>query len=399
MKDIKSDFGFSTRAIHHGYDPLENGGALIAPIYLTTTFAFPTAEYGASCFAGEESGHFYTRISNPTLALLESRMASLENGEAAVAFSSGMGAIAATFWTLLRPGDEIIVNRTLYGCTFALLHHGIGEFGVEVKHVDMSDLAELEAAISPATRMIYFESPANPSMQLMDINAVASIAHNHDDLLVVIDNTFCTPYLQRPLEMGADIVVHSATKYLSGHGDITAGIVVASQALADRIRLQGRKDLTGAVLSPQDANLLMRGLKTLTLRMDRHCSNALAIAQYLESHPAIESVTYPGLPSFAQYTLASRQMKQSGGLIAFELKGGLETGRYFMNALQLFSRAVSLGSAESLAQHPASMTHSTYTREERARHGISEGLVRLSVGLEDIDDLLADITQALKTCV
>ena len=399
MKDIKSDFGFSTRAIHHGYDPLENGGALIAPIYLTTTFAFPTAEYGASCFAGEESGHFYTRISNPTLALLESRMASLENGEAAVAFSSGMGAIAATFWTLLRPGDEIIVNRTLYGCTFALLHHGIGEFGVEVKHVDMSDLAELEAAISPATRMIYFESPANPSMQLMDINAVASIAHNHDDLLVVIDNTFCTPYLQRPLEMGADIVVHSATKYLSGHGDITAGIVVASQALADRIRLQGRKDLTGAVLSPQDANLLMRGLKTLTLRMDRHCSNALAIAQYLESHPAIESVTYPGLPSFAQYTLASRQMKQSGGMIAFELKGGLETGRYFMNALQLFSRAVSLGSAESLAQHPASMTHSTYTREERARHGISEGLVRLSVGLEDIDDLLADITQALKTCV
>lgn len=399
MKDIKSDFGFSTRAIHHGYDPLENGGALIAPIYLTTTFAFPTAEYGASCFAGEESGHFYTRISNPTLALLESRMASLENGEAAVAFSSGMGAIAATFWTLLRPGDEIIVNRTLYGCTFALLHHGIGEFGVEVKHVDMSDLAELEAAISPATRMIYFESPANPSMQLMDINAVASIAHDHDDLLVVIDNTFCTPYLQRPLEMGADIVVHSATKYLSGHGDITAGIVVASQALADRIRLQGRKDLTGAVLSPQDANLLMRGLKTLTLRMDRHCSNALAIAQYLESHPAIESVTYPGLPSFAQYTLASRQMKQSGGMIAFELKGGLETGRHFMNALQLFSRAVSLGSAESLAQHPASMTHSTYTREERARHGISEGLVRLSIGLEDIDDLLADITQALKTCV
>lgn len=399
MKDIKSDFGFSTRAIHHGYDPLENGGALIAPIYLTTTFAFPTAEYGASCFAGEESGHFYTRISNPTLVLLESRMASLENGEAAVAFSSGMGAIAATFWTLLRPGDEIIVNRTLYGCTFALLHHGIGEFGVEVKHVDMSDLAELEAAISPATRMIYFESPANPSMQLMDINAVASIAHDHDDLLVVIDNTFCTPYLQRPLEMGADIVVHSATKYLSGHGDITAGIVVASQALADRIRLQGRKDLTGAVLSPQDANLLMRGLKTLTLRMDRHCSNALAIAQYLERHPAVESVTYPGLPSFAQYTLASRQMKQSGGMIAFELKGGLETGRHFMNALQLFSRAVSLGSAESLAQHPASMTHSTYTREERARHGISEGLVRLSIGLEDIDDLLADITQALKTCV
>ncbi|MES2869457.1 MAG: methionine gamma-lyase [Pseudomonadota bacterium] len=399
MENNKKDFGFSTRAIHHGYNPLEHGGAVIAPIYLTSTFAFPTVEYGAGCFAGEESGHFYTRISNPTLALLESRMAALENGEAAVAFSSGMGAIAATFWTLLRPGDEIIVNRTLYGCTFALLHHGIGEFGVVVKHVDMSDLAELEAAISPATRMIYFETPANPNMQLVDIAAVSAIAHNHNDLLVVIDNTYCTPYLQRPLEMGADIVVHSATKYLSGHGDITAGMVVTRQDLANRIRLQGLKDLTGAVLSPQDANLLMRGIKTLALRMDRHCSNALAIAQFLESHSAVESVTYPGLPSFAQYELAARQMKLPGGMIAFELKGGIESGRHFMNALQLFSRAVSLGGAESLAQHPASMTHSAYTREERAQHGIHEGLVRLAIGLEDIEDLMADITQALKACV
>ena len=399
MDNKKSDFGFSTRAIHHGYNPLEHGGAVIAPIYLTSTFAFPTVEYGAGCFAGEESGHFYTRISNPTLALLESRMAALENGEAAVAFSSGMGAIAATFWTLLRPGDEIIVNRTLYGCTFALLHHGIGEFGVVVKHVDMSDLAELEAAISPATRMIYFETPANPNMQLVDIAAVSTIAQRYNDLLVVIDNTYCTPYLQRPLEMGADIVVHSATKYLSGHGDITAGMVVTRQDLANRIRLQGLKDLTGAVLSPQDANLLMRGIKTLALRMDRHCSNALAIAQFLESHPAVESVTYPGLPSFAQYALATRQMKLPGGMIAFELKGGIESGRHFMNALQLFSRAVSLGGAESLAQHPASMTHSAYTKDERAQHGIHEGLVRLAIGLEDIEDLMADITQALKACV
>lgn len=399
MDNKKSDFGFSTRAIHHGYNPLEHGGAVVAPIYLTSTFAFPTVEYGAGCFAGEESGHFYTRISNPTLALLESRMAALENGEAAVAFSSGMGAIAATFWTLLRPGDEIIVNRTLYGCTFALLHHGIGEFGVVVKHVDMSDLAELEAAISPATRMIYFETPANPNMQLVDIAAISAITHHHNDLLVVIDNTYCTPYLQRPLEMGADIVVHSATKYLSGHGDITAGMIVTRQDLANRIRLQGLKDLTGAVLSPQDANLLMRGIKTLALRMDRHCSNALAIAQFLESHPAVESVTYPGLPSFAQYALATRQMKLPGGMIAFELKGGIESGRHFMNALQLFSRAVSLGGAESLAQHPASMTHSAYTREERAQHGIHEGLVRLAIGLEDIEDLMADITQALKACV
>ncbi|MBN0980530.1 methionine gamma-lyase [Pseudomonas sp. SDM007_2] len=399
MNNKHSGFGFSTRAIHYGYDAQDHHGALVPPIYLSATFAFPTAEYGAGCFSGEESGHFYTRISNPTLALLESRMATLEGGEAAVAFSSGMGAIAATFWTLLRPGDEVIVSQTLYGCTFALLHHGIGEFGIKVRHVDLSDLDALRAALSPATRMIYCETPANPNLQLIDIAAVAKIAHQQPNVTVVIDNTYCTPYLQRPLELGADVVVHSATKYLSGHGDITAGIAVSRHDLAQRIRLQGLKDLTGAVLSPQDAFLLMRGLKTLALRMDRHCSNAQAVAEALQAHPAVESVTYPGLRSFPQYELAARQMKLSGGMIAFELKGGIATGRRFMNALKLFSRAVSLGDAESLAQHPASMTHSTYTPEERAQHGIAEGLVRLSVGLEDIADLLADIEQALAHCV
>ncbi|MCE4052352.1 methionine gamma-lyase [Pseudomonas sp. Au-Pse12] len=395
MNNKNSDLGFSTRAIHHGYNPQEHQGALIPPIYLTSTFTFATAEYGAGCFAGEEPGYFYTRIGNPTLALLEARMATLENGEAAVAFGSGMGAIAATLWTLLRPGDEIIVGRTLYGCTFALLHHGLAEFGVKVLHVDLTDLGELRAAISPATRMIYFESPANPNMQLVDISAVAQIARQHPQLIVAVDNTYCTPYLQRPLELGADLVLHSATKYLSGHGDITAGIVVTRQALAERIRLQGLKDLTGAVLSPQDAFLLMRGLKTLALRMERHCANAQAIARFLEDHPAVATVAYPGLASFAQHALATQQMKLPGGMIAFELKGGLASGRRFMNALGLFSRAVSLGDAESLAQHPASMTHSTYTPEERAEHAIAEGLVRLSAGLEDIADLLADIAQAL----
>ncbi|OCW18381.1 methionine gamma-lyase [Pseudomonas aylmerensis] len=398
MNNKHNAFGFSTRAIHHGYDPKDHHGALVPPIYLSATFAFPTVEYGAACFAGEANGHFYTRISNPTLALLEARMASLENGEAAVAFSSGMGAIAATFWTLLRPGDEVIVGQTVYGCTFALLHHGIGEFGIKVRHVDLTDLAALQAAISPATRMIYCETPANPNLQLVDITAVAALAHQHGDITVVVDNTYCTPYLQRPLDLGADVVVHSATKYLSGHGDITAGIAVSSQALAQRIRLQGLKDLTGAVMSPQDAALLMRGLKTLALRMDRHCSNAQALAEALQAHPAVESVTYPGLRCFPQYALAQQQMKMSGGMIAFELKGGIDTGRRFMNALKVFTRAVSLGDAESLAQHPASMTHSTYTPEQRAHHGISEGLVRLSVGLEDVADLLADVQQALAKC-
>ncbi|MNJ53189.1 Methionine gamma-lyase [compost metagenome] len=251
--------------------------------------------------------------------------------------------------------------------------------------------------MTPATRVIYFESPANPNMHMADIAGVAKIARKHG-ATVVVDNTYCTPYLQRPLELGADLVVHSATKYLSGHGDITAGLVVGRKALVDRVRLEGLKDMTGAVMSPQDAALLMRGMKTLTLRMERHCSNAQAVAQYLQAHCAVELINYPGLPSFAQYELAKRQMRLPGGMIAFELKGGIDAGRRFMNALQLFSRAVSLGDAESLAQHPASMTHSSYTAQERAQYGISEGLVRLSVGLEDIDDLLADIEQALKAC-
>ncbi|PSS56581.1 methionine gamma-lyase [Pseudomonas sp. BBP2017] len=397
MSGSTKDSGFATRAIHHGYDPMSHQGSLVPPVYHTATFAFPTVEYGAACFAGEEGGHFYTRISNPTLALLEARMASLEGGEAGLALASGMGAITATLWTLLRPGDEVLVGRTLYGCTFAFLHHGIGEFGVKVRHVDMSDLQALEAAISAQTKVIYFETPANPNMQMADIAAVATLAHKHA-ITVVVDNTYCTPYLQRPLELGADLAVHSATKYLSGHGDITAGLVVGRKALVDRVRLEGLKDMTGAVMSPQDAALLMRGMKTLNLRMERHCSSAQTIAEYLEQHPAVELINYPGLPGFPQYELAQRQMRLPGGMIAFELKGGISAGRRFMNALQLFCRAVSLGDAESLAQHPASMTHSSYTPEERAQYGISEGLVRLSVGLEDIDDLLADIEQALKAC-
>ncbi|MCE0912835.1 methionine gamma-lyase [Pseudomonas sp. NMI760_13] len=397
MRDSNKNTGFSTRAIHHGYDPLSHGGALVPPVYQTATYAFPTVEYGAACFAGEEPGHFYSRISNPTLALLEQRMASLEGGEAGLALASGMGAITATLWTLLRPGDELIVGSILYGCTFAYLHHGIGEFGVKIRHVDLNDIPALQAAITPKTRMIYFESPANPNMQLVDITAVVDAARGHD-LSIVVDNTYCTPYLQRPLELGVDLVVHSATKYLSGHGDITAGLVVGRKALVDRIRLEGLKDMTGAVLSPHDAALLMRGIKTLALRMDRHCANAQQVAEFLAEQSQVELLHYPGLPSFPQYALAQRQMRLPGGMIAFELKGGIEAGRRFMNALQLFSRAVSLGDAESLAQHPASMTHSSYTQQERAEHGISEGLVRLSVGLEDIDDLLADIAQALKAC-
>ena len=389
--------GFSTKAIHHGYDPRDHQGALVPPVYLTSTFTFASAEQGGRCFAGEAPGYIYTRISNPTLALLESRMAALEGGAAAIAFGSGMGAITATLWTLLRPGDEIVVDKTLYGCTFAFLHHGIGQFGVRVTHVDMTDPAAVERAMAGKPKLVYFESPANPNMRLVDIAAVATVAHRAG-ALVVVDNTYCSPYLQQPLALGADVVVHSATKYISGHGDVTAGIAVAASAeVAERIRLQGLKDMTGAVLSPQDAALLLRGLKTLALRMDRHCANAMAVARALQAHPAVAKVHYPGLESDPQHALAKRQMRQPGGMIAFELHGGIEAGMRFIDGLRMVACAVSLGDAESLAQHPASMTHSTYTAEERAAAGISDGLVRLSAGLEDTADLLADIERALAT--
>jgi len=387
--------GFATRAIHHGHDPLDHQGALVPPVFMSATFAFPDTDFGMRCFTGEQAGYVYSRIANPTLALLESRLATLEGGAAAVVFGSGMGAITSTLWTLLSPDDEVLVDTTLYGCTFAFLHHGLARYGVRVTHVDMTDPANVAAAIGAKTRLIYFESPANPNMRLVDIVAVAAVARSRG-VPIAVDNTYCSPYLQQPVLLGADIVLHSATKYLGGHGDLTAGAAVFRDAeLAQRVRMQGLKDMTGAVLSPQDAYLVLRGLKTLALRMQRHCANARAIAELIESHPATAVVHYPGLRSFPQHELACRQMRLPGGMIAFELKGGLEAGKRFMDALQLFTRAVSLGDAESLAQHPASMTHSTYTPEQRLAHGISDGLVRLSAGLEDIEDLLADVRQAL----
>ncbi len=386
--------GFSTRAIHFGYDPADHQGALVPPVYMSSTFAFPSAEAGGQCFAGDRPGFIYSRISNPTVDLLERRVAALEGGEAAVAFASGMGAISSTLWSLLQPGDEIIVDETLYGCTFSFLHHGLGKFGVIVRHVDLTRPELLWSAISPRTRMVYFETPANPNLRLIDIQAVSRIARSCN-ILVAVDSTFCSPYLQQPLALGADIVLHSATKYLGGHGDLTAGIVVTTGELAGKIRMSGLKDMTGSVLSPQDANLILRGLKTLALRMERHCDNAEAIARVLAQHPLVERLYYPGHASFGQRALAARQMKRNGGMLAFELRGGYETGRRFIDSLQLVTCAVSLGDAETLAQHPASMTHSTYTQEQRARHHISEGLIRISAGLEDAADLLGDIRQAL----
>jgi methionine-gamma-lyase len=385
---------FSTRAIHHGYDPMQNEGALTPPLHLTSTFAFETAEAGGEMFAGERAGHIYSRISNPTCDLLERRLAVLEGAEAGLALASGMGAITATMWTLLAPGDEIILDKTLYGCTFSFMQHGLAKFGVTVTHVDLTTPENLRAAISKKTKVVYFETPANPNMRLVDIQAVSAIAHALG-AYVVVDNTYATPYLTQPIKHGADIVLHSATKYLGGHGDVVAGLLVGSAELVSEIRLYGMKDMTGAVMAPFNAMLILRGLKTLELRMDRHCSSAASIAEMLEQSPSVQKVWYPGLKSFEQHDVAKRQMAQFGGMIAFELEGGLEAGRAMMNRLQLITRAVSLGDAETLVQHPASMTHSTYTPEERALHGISDGLVRLSIGLEGIDDVIYDLEQAL----
>ncbi|MBE1296524.1 methionine gamma-lyase [Phycobacter azelaicus] len=387
---------FATRAIHHAYDPMQNEGALTPPLHLTSTFAFETAEAGGETFAGDRAGHIYSRISNPTCDLLEQRIATLEGAEAGLAMASGMGAVTAVLWTLLSPGDEVIVDKTLYGCTFAFMRHGLAKWGVTITHVDMTDVENLRAAISDKTRVVYFETPANPNMRLVDIAAASEIAHAAG-AQVVVDNTYATPYLTRPIELGADIVVHSATKYLGGHGDVVAGLVAGTAEQITEIRLVGMKDMTGAVMAPFNAMLILRGLKTLALRMERHCASAETVAEYLQAHPAVQQVHFPGLECFDQFDLAARQMDEPGAMIAFEVKGGMAGGIAFMNRLKMIQRAVSLGDAETLIQHPASMTHSTYTAEERALHGISDGLIRLSVGLEDVDDILQDLEQALPT--
>ncbi|MCR9221033.1 MAG: methionine gamma-lyase [Alphaproteobacteria bacterium] len=390
-----SDAGFETRAIHHGYDPADADGALTPPVHFSSTYAFESAEGGAARFAGESTGYIYSRVGNPTLDLLERRLASLEGAEAGLATASGMGAIAATVWTLIGPGDEILTDKTLYGCTFAFFRRALERFGVRIRHIDMTRSDAVAEAIGERTALIFFETPANPNMRLIDIEATARAARPRG-VPVVVDNTYATPYLQRPIELGADLVVHSATKYLGGHGDLMAGAVLGDAETIGRIRMEGLKDMTGAVLSSFDAMLILRGLKTLGLRMARHCATAEQVAGFLETARTVARVHYPGLDSFPQRALARRQMRLPGGMIAFELPGGLAAGQRFIDATRLFTRAVSLGDAESLVQHPASMTHSTYTAEERARHGIADGLVRLSVGLETPEDILADVAQALE---
>ncbi|MGL5057115.1 MAG: methionine gamma-lyase [Fusobacteriaceae bacterium] len=392
-KDIK--IGFGTTSIHGG-SKKNPFGTLATPIYQTSTFIFDSAEQGGKRFALEEDGYIYSRLSNPTLTVVEEKLALLEKGEAALATASGMGAIASTMWTVLKAGDHVISDKTLYGCTFALMSHGLTRFGIDVEFIDTSDLEAVEKAMRSNTRVIYLETPANPNLKIVDIEKVSQIAHKNSNTLVVVDNTFATPYCQNPLTLGADIVVHSATKYLNGHGDVIAGFVVGSKDLVTQIRLIGVKDMTGAVLSPTDAFYIIRGMKTLEIRMERHCSNARKVAEFLNNHPKVITVFYPGLKTHPGHEIALKQMKDFGGIFAFELKGGIEAGKTLLNNLELCSLAVSLGDTETLIQHPASMTHSPYTKEERMSAGITDGLVRISVGLENVEDIIEDLRKGLE---
>lgn len=386
--------GFATKAIHGGHSP-NAAGALITPIYQTSTYRFDTAEQGARRHAFEEEGYVYTRLGNPNSTELEQKIALLEGAEAAVATASGMGAITSAFWSILKPGDHIVAARALYGSVFVFLSQGVANFGVETTFVDTSDLEEVKAALRPNTKVVHLESPANPTMGMADIAKISELAHEIPGCLVFVDNTYSTPYIQRPIELGADVVLHSATKYLNGHGDVLAGIVVGKKEFIHRVQHFAIKDMTGSVLSPFDAYLICRGLKTLALRMDRHCANAQVVAEFLEQHPAIDTVHYPGLPSCPQYELAKRQMRLPGAMIAFELKGGATAGKTLMNNVKLCTLAVSLGDTETLIQHPASMTHANYSAKDRADCGITDGLVRLSVGLEDSEDIICDLKAVL----
>lgn len=390
---ILRQMGFATRAIHGGHKK-DCYGALASPIYQTSTFVFDSAEQGGRRFTGEE-GYIYTRLGNPTNTELEEKIAMLEGTEASTSTGSGMGAISSAFWTALKAGDHVVSSNILYGCTFALLSHGLTRFGVEVTFVDTTDPENVRKAMKSNTRVVYLETPANPTLAITDLQAVADIAHENKNCLVIVDNTFCTPFIQRPAEFGADVIVHSATKFLNGHGDVIAGFVAGRQEFIQQVRFFGVKDMTGSVLSPLNAFLITRGLKTLEIRMQKHCSNAEIVAEFLENHPAVKRVYYPGLKSFPQSELAKKQMSLSGAIIAFEIRSGLEEGIQVMNHVKLASLAVSLGDAETLIQHPASMTHSPYTKEERERSGISDGLIRLAVGLESVDDIIRDLDQAL----
>ena len=394
---MEKNSGFATKQIHVGKLEIPGIAPLATPIFQTSTFEFETTAQGASRFALEEPGYIYTRLGNPNTTKIGQKLAALENGEAGMAMASGMGAVTTVLWTALHAGDHLLADDALYGCTFSFFTHGLTRYGVEVTLVDFSDIEQVKANIRPNTKVFYFESPTNPNLKLVDIAAISKLAHETcPEAKEIVDNTFATPYLQKPLDLGADVVIHSATKYLNGHGDVIAGMAVGSAEFITECTLFGLKDMTGAVLGPFEAYLIDRGLKTLDIRVKKHCENAMKVAEFLESHPAVARVIYPGLASHPQHELAKKQMHGGfGGIVTFELNTTRERSAEFVNSLKLCTIAVSLGDAETLIEHPATMTHSTYTPEALEEAGIGESMLRLSVGLEDAEDIIADLKEQL----
>lgn len=389
----KSNLSFDTKCVHAGIEENEFG-AVVPPIYQTSTFKFKSVEQGAKLFAGEEKGYIYTRMANPTVEALEYCIAELEGGYRGLGCASGMAAIHTMFATLTSAGDHVLCSSAVYGPTTTLLNTILKKFGVIADYVDTSNLDEVKKGIRSNTKVIYIETPGNPTLYISDIREISKLAKMHNSVTVV-DNTFMSPALQRPLTLGADIVLHSLTKFLNGHADVVGGIIVVK----DKDTYKNfRKTLNqlGGVIDPFNSFLVHRGIKTLSIRMQKHCENSLGIAKYLEGHPSVKKVIYPGLKSHPQYELGLKQHFGHGGMITFEMAGGFEAGQILMNSVNLCQLAVSLGGVESLIQHPASMTHFSMGKEARALGGITEGLVRFSVGIENIKDIMSDLDQALK---
>lgn len=386
------NLGFNSKLIHAGAYKDKFGSATV-PIYQTSTFAFENAEEGAKCFAGESDGYIYTRIGNPTINSLEQAVAEIENGYGAIAVSSGMAAVTTIYMAMLGQGSHIVSTDAVYGPARVVMENHFSRFGVESTYINTTNAENIKKAIKPNTKMVYIETPANPTMDITDLKAAADIAHKAGAALVV-DNTFCSPYLQNPLDLGADIVFHSMTKFINGHADIVAGIIIAKTKELDS-NLRTMMINMGCNMDPHQAYMVNRGLKTLSLRMEQAQLNAIQVAQFLETHPKVEWVKYPGLKSHPQYDLGIKQMRGPGSMISFELKGGLKAGKVLMDNVHLALLAVSLGGVETLIQHPASMTHSKMSKPSREKAGITDGLVRFSVGIEDIEDILEDLKQGL----
>jgi methionine-gamma-lyase len=385
--------GFSSRLVHAGALEDRHGSA-VTPIYQTSTFRFESAEDGADRFAGRSDGFIYTRLGNPTIRSFEDCVAELEEGAGAVATSSGMAAVTTAYLALLGSGDHVVSTASVYGPSRTVMERHLSRFGISASYVDTSDLRLALSALRVESKMVYVETPSNPLIQITDLRAIAALAHDHGAMLVV-DSTFASPFLQKPLALGADVVLHSATKFLNGHADVVGGVLVAREEAAHR-RLRDMMTLSGCNMDPHQAYQVHRGMKTLALRVERAQTSALEIARWLEGRADVRWVRYPGLPSHPQHALAHEQMAGSGAILSFELVGGLEAGRRLMNRVKLALLAVSLGGVESLIEHPASMTHAGVPRNEREAAGITDGLVRYSVGIEDVSDLIEDLRQALE---